>query len=79
MPARATSRDEGSLGVCEALLLRVEEAAKRLNIGRSLAYRFIQSGELPSVKIAGARRVVASDLEEFVRSLRDTGETDRGI
>jgi excisionase family DNA binding protein len=60
--------------VCDVLLLRVEEAARRLNIGRSLAYRFIQSGELRSIKIAGARRVLVSDLDEFVRGLSATEE-----
>jgi excisionase family DNA binding protein len=56
--------------MCEQLLLRVEEAAKRLNIGRSLAYRFIKSGELRSVRIAGARRVLVADVEEFVQQLK---------
>ena len=42
-----------------------KEAAKRLNIGRSLAYRFVQSGALPSIKIAGARRILVTDLEAF--------------
>jgi excisionase family DNA binding protein len=62
--------------MCEQLLLRVEEAARRLNIGRSLAYRFIQSGQLPSVKVAGARRVLVSDLEEFVSQLKESDEQD---
>lgn len=60
--------------MCDVLLLKVEEAAKRLGIGRSLAYRFIQTGELASVKIAGARRVLVSDLLEFVRQLKEQEE-----
>jgi excisionase family DNA binding protein len=60
--------------MCDQLLLRVEEAAKRLGIGRSLVYRFIQTGELASVKIAGARRVLVSDLVEFVRQLKEQEE-----
>ncbi len=62
--------------MCEVLLLRVEEAARRLGLGRSLTYRFIQAGTLRSVKVAGARRVLVSDLVEFVRNLRD--ESDVG-
>lgn len=60
--------------MCESwLLLRVEDCAHRLRLGRSLTYRFIQSGELRSIKVAGARRVLVSDLEEFVRRLREDG------
>jgi excisionase family DNA binding protein len=64
--------------MCDQLLLRVEGAAKRLGIGRSLAYRFIQSGELRSVKIGGARRVLVSDLEDFVKRLKEESDDDGG-
>ena len=37
----------------ERLLLTVEEAARRLGIGRSLAWRLVRSGELPSVRWGG--------------------------
>jgi len=59
--------------MCDALLLRVDEAGRRLGLGRSLTYRFIQSGELRSIKVAGARRVLVSDLEEFIHRLREDG------
>lgn len=58
------------------LLLKVTAAAAKLSMGRSVMYRFIQSGALRSVKIGGARRILASDLEAFVRNLRD--ENDGG-
>lgn len=61
----------------EALLLKVEEAARRLSLGRSLTYRLLQTGELPSIRVAGARRVLASDLEAFVARLRE-GQVDEG-
>lgn len=54
----------------EELLVDVKEAARRLGIGRSLAYRLLQRGELCSVKVAGARRVSVADLEAFVERLR---------
>jgi excisionase family DNA binding protein len=61
--------------VCDELLLKVPEVARRLGLGRSFVYqRLLQSGALPSVKVAGARRVLASDLEEFVRGLRAMNE-----
>ena len=57
--------------MCDVLLLRVEDAARRLGLGRSLTYRFIQTGQLRSVKVGGARRIMSSDLEEFVLRLRE--------
>jgi excisionase family DNA binding protein len=56
--------------VCDQLLLTVKEAAARLRLGRSLTYRLIQTGQLPSVKVAGARRVLVRDLDRFVEGLR---------
>jgi excisionase family DNA binding protein len=56
--------------MCEVLMLRVEEAARRLGLGRSITYRFIQTGELRSVKVGAARRVFASDVEAFALRLR---------
>lgn len=57
--------------MCEPLLLTVEQAACRLNLGRSFVYQhLIQPGLLPSIKVQGARRVLVSDLEEFVQKLK---------
>ena len=60
----------------ERLLLTVNEAAERLALGRSMAYRLIQTGALRSVKVGGARRVLVSDLEEFVKRLREDQQGD---
>lgn len=57
--------------MAERLLLTVKEAAERLALGRSMAYRLIQSGALRSVKVGAARRVLVSDLEDFVQHLRE--------
>jgi excisionase family DNA binding protein len=57
--------------MCEQILLTVIEAARRLSLGRSLTYRYIQTGELRSVKVGGARRVLVTDLQEFVRRLQE--------
>lgn len=54
-------------------LLTVEEAARRLRIGRSLLYRLIASGELESVKVGRLRRVPAECLPEYVATLRRGG------
>jgi excisionase family DNA binding protein len=60
----------------QRLLITVTEAAKRLGIGRSLAYTFISSGALRSVKVAGARRVLVSDLHEFVQRLKEQSSAE---
>ncbi len=65
--------------MCEVLLLKVTDVAARLALGRSLTYQYIQSGELRSVKVGGARRVLVSDLEEFVKQLRERSEEDGGL
>jgi excisionase family DNA binding protein len=51
--------------------LRVEDAARLLNVGRSTAYDLIRTGRLRSVKI-GRRRLVPRDaLDELLVSLRE--------
>lgn len=48
-------------------LLTVPEVARRLRIGRTLAYRLVQTGEIPGVRVS--RRVVRvrpRDLELFI-------------
>ncbi len=47
-------------------LLRASEVASRLNISRSLAYKLMQVGEIPTVKIFRSIRVKISDLEEYI-------------
>ena len=53
--------------------LTVEEAAKRLAIGRTKAYELVASGELQSVTIGRCRRVPVEALERFVAKLRQGG------
>jgi excisionase family DNA binding protein len=53
----------------DQLLLRPAEAARRLGIGRTKLYELMATGDLRSVKIAGARRVSATALAEFVAAL----------
>jgi len=57
--------------MCSELLVDVRESARRLGLGRSLTYRLIQTGALRSVKIGGARRILVSDLEDFVQRLKE--------
>lgn len=51
------------------LLLTPEEAAQALRVGRSKVYDLMRSGELPSVKLGGSRRVSLTALTAFVAAL----------
>ncbi len=55
------------------LLLKVEEAAIRLGLGRTIVWGLVSSGELESVTIGRSRRVPVEALDAYVERLR-TGE-----
>lgn len=65
----ALAHDHG--GERQSLLVSVDEAAKMLCIGRTVAYQLMHKGELQSVKIGRIRRVVVSSIGEYVRRLMD--------
>lgn len=52
------------------ILLKVEEAAKVLGIGRTLMYSLVMSGEVESVPIGRLRRIPSECLAEYVNRLR---------
>ncbi len=53
-------------------LLTVEEAARRLGIGRTHCYGLISSGELESVTVGRLRKVPADAVPEYVTRLRQS-------
>jgi len=59
-------RDDEEL---EQLLITVDEAARRLSIGRSHIYEQMQRGRLRSVHIGRSRRILERDLEDFIEQL----------
>lgn len=59
------------------LLLTIDEAARRMQLCKSMVYRFIRRGELPSLKIGGSRRVMARELEAFVERLREADQCEQ--
>jgi excisionase family DNA binding protein len=59
----------------DKLLLRPEEAAEVLSIGRSRLYELLGSGELVSVRIGTSRRVPAQELVRYVERLREETRT----
>jgi len=59
------------LGEISVLLVRPEDAANALGIGRTKVYELMQSGALRSVKIGGLRRIPATALADFVAKLEE--------
>ncbi|MEU4390592.1 helix-turn-helix domain-containing protein [Kribbella sp. NPDC023855] len=55
--------------VANKLLLTVEEAAKRLGIGRTTCYGLVMSGEIESVPVGRLRRVPVECLDDYVKRL----------
>jgi excisionase family DNA binding protein len=51
------------------LLLRPEEVAQALGIGRTTVFELMRSGELRSVKIGVSRRILAEAVTEYVAGL----------
>ncbi|GAA3082351.1 hypothetical protein GCM10017562_59810 [Streptomyces roseofulvus] len=47
-------------------LLTLAQAADRLHVGRTTAYRLIRDGALTAVKVAGTTRVRESDLSAYI-------------
>lgn len=71
-PSNHDERDSSEpVGTTSHLLLTVEEAARKLNVGRSTLYGLLQNGRLQSVTVGRLRRVPAEALSDFVESLRD--------
>jgi excisionase family DNA binding protein len=54
----------------EQQLLRIEEAARVLGLGRSKTYELVRAGTLPVVHIGSAVRVPAAALERFIEQLQ---------
>lgn len=50
----------------ESLVITVEEAAKRLGVSRSTAYRAVAAGDLHAVRIRSCVRVPVASLAAFL-------------
>ena len=53
----------------EPLLLRVEEAARLLGIGRTRVYDLVRTRALQSVKLFGSRRIPRSSIDTYIAAL----------
>ena len=58
----------------ERLLVTVEEAARRLGIGKTLAWELVWRGVLPSVRLGRCVRIPLAALEDWVARQTQTGE-----
>ena len=63
-------------GANGALLLRAEEAASLLGIGRSKVYELIATGELPVVTVGRSRRVNRLALERWIEAHTHGGDDE---
>lgn len=52
-------------------VLRVEEAARALGIGRSLVYDLIRSGRLRSFKVGSRRLIPVSAIDEAIAAFME--------
>lgn len=57
----------------DKLLLKPEEAADLLSVGRSKFYELLLAGVIESVRIGSCRRVPLVALQDFVARLREGG------
>ena len=72
----ATASSEIERATAAVLLLTVEDAAQRLSIGRTTMYSLISAGAIKSVTIGRLRRIPSECLEEYVSSLRTSGQPE---
>ena len=56
-------------------LLKAADVARILNISRSLVYRMLQRGKIPSIRINQSVRVDPGDLQQFIARNRSQNET----
>ncbi len=63
----------------EYIVLTVEQAAKRLNIGRTLMYTLVSNGEVESVLIGRLRRIPQDALTRYVANLSASSTPDSEV
>lgn len=59
-------RDRDPVPLSQRLLLRPEEVAAILGLGRSTIYELLRAGELSAVHIGRATRIPARDLHRWI-------------
>lgn len=60
----------------DARLLTVEEAARRLSLGRTTLYSLLKDGQISSVRVGRLRRIPADALDTYTaRLITEQGAT----
>ena len=54
----------------DLVLLRIETVTELTGLSRSRIYELIAAGDLPSIKIGASRRVVATELRDWIARKR---------
>ena len=58
-------------------LLKIEDAARVLSLGRSKTYQLVMEGAIPSIHIGRSRRIPVAALERWIDERTREAETDR--
>lgn len=70
--------DRTAAPVLAPVLLRAEEAARLLGLGRTSVFALLQSGELRSVTVGRCRRIPVREIERFVHERSHDNHLARG-
>lgn len=62
----------------QPLLLRVDEVARLIRLGKSKTWELVNQGEIPSVKIGKSRRVPAAALHAWITTQTEE-QTDQTV
>lgn len=74
------TRSDEAVGIgvpLQKLLLKPEEAAVLLSVGRSRVYELMAAAKLESVRIGGSRRIPVAALDAFVKQLQEEAVAGR--
>jgi len=58
-------------------LLKIEDAARVLSLGRSKTYQLVMEGQIPSIHIGRSRRISAAALERWIDEQAQAAEDGR--
>lgn len=54
-------------------VLKVEDLAKMLSIGRNTAYELVRSGKIRSIKIGRTYRILYSAVQDYLNNTEEDG------
>ena len=60
----------------DRILLSVDDAAERLDIGRTFLYKLIAGGQIHTIRVGRLRKVPVEALREYIERLRALAQND---